>query len=171
MESKPKPVVYEGHKYTVQQGYYRRVCQLHRRIWENHFGKIPDDHQIHHKNGIKTDNRIENLECIHISDHRSVHNLQKELEYQRCNLGSKVSIRKKRAWYLLKEGKNICSENSKIFWNIREKRDKVCVICGKSYSTRSVKTKNGCCSNACRCFLYRLRKSGLHNDPISTIKR
>jgi HNH endonuclease len=32
----------------------------HRIAWAIHFGKWPDD-QIDHKNGIKTDNRIENL--------------------------------------------------------------------------------------------------------------
>ena len=171
MSDKPKYVIYRGIKYNFQQGYYRRIVQLHRQVWEDSFGPIPEDHQIHHKNGDSTDNRLENLECVHISEHRRIHNAQKEVQYQKCKLGSKLSERKKRTWYLLKEGKNIKSENSKIFWDERGDDARICVVCGISYQTRSVKIKNGCCSNACRCYLYRLRRAGLANDLVSPIKR
>lgn len=36
----------------------------HRLIWEAVNGPIPDGLQINHKNGIKHDNRIENLELV-----------------------------------------------------------------------------------------------------------
>lgn len=36
----------------------------HRIIWEFVNGKIPDGMQINHKNGIRHDNRIENLEIV-----------------------------------------------------------------------------------------------------------
>lgn len=39
----------------------RRVHQL---VWECVNGKIPPGHEINHKNGIKTDNRIVNLEAV-----------------------------------------------------------------------------------------------------------
>lgn len=47
--------------------------RIHRYIWEQSNGKIPDGHDIHHKNFIRTDNRIENLECILHKDHASLH--------------------------------------------------------------------------------------------------
>lgn len=168
MEEKSKYIIYNGAKYTLQQGYYRRIIQLHRQVWEDHFGPIPENHQIHHRNGNGQDNRIENLECVHITEHRRIHNAQKEIQYQVCKIGSKLSEKKKRIWNLLQEGKSIQSENSKEFWNKREVSTRICVVCGAEYSTRSVKTKNGCCSNACRCYLYRLRKAGLDHDPVST---
>ena len=167
MDKKNDFIMYQGVKFTVQQGYYRASIQLHRWIWEREFGKVPEDHQIHHKNGIKTDNRLENLECIHIAEHRRLHNSQKEIQYQVCKLGSRISLRKKRVYYLLKEGKNVLSENSKLFWDGKGEKPRICVICKEKYFTRSVKIKNGCCSNACRCLLYRLKKSGLYNDLIS----
>jgi len=47
----------------------------HRIIWEKHHGKIPDDHCIHHINGDKKDNRIENLECMSRKEHGAKHRL------------------------------------------------------------------------------------------------
>lgn len=36
----------------------------HRIVWEKAFGKIPEGYIIHHLNGIKTDNRLENLSLL-----------------------------------------------------------------------------------------------------------
>lgn len=36
---------------------------LHRVIWEAAHGPIPDGHEVNHLNGVKTDNRLINLEC------------------------------------------------------------------------------------------------------------
>lgn len=44
-----------------------------RYIWEKHYGKIPEDNMIHHINGIKTDNRIENLQCVTRLEHGRLH--------------------------------------------------------------------------------------------------
>lgn len=49
-------------------------CSEHRWIWEKHNGcKVPVGFHIHHKNGDKIDNRIENLELISASEHRKLH--------------------------------------------------------------------------------------------------
>lgn len=48
-------------------------CTVHSLIWENHYGEIPPGCVIHHVNGNKKDNRIENLQCLTRSEHRKVH--------------------------------------------------------------------------------------------------
>ena len=42
----------------------RHSPMAHRVIWEAVHGPIPDGHEINHKNGVKTDNRIANLELV-----------------------------------------------------------------------------------------------------------
>jgi predicted DNA-binding protein YlxM (UPF0122 family) len=75
---------YDGKKFTLRNhGYYALTtddrCLMHRYVWENEKGKIPDNWDIHHINEIKSDNRIENLECLPKSEHTrlySPHNNQ-----------------------------------------------------------------------------------------------
>lgn len=50
----------------------RRVYE-HRLVWEQHYGEIPKGYHIHHKNGNKLDNRIENLVMISNSEHQKIH--------------------------------------------------------------------------------------------------
>lgn len=46
---------------------------LHRRVWAERFGEIPNEYIIHHINGDKKDNRIENLECLSRKEHCKKH--------------------------------------------------------------------------------------------------
>jgi hypothetical protein len=47
----------------------------HRDVWIAAHGPIPRDHHIHHKNKDRTDNRLENLECIEKHAHMRLHGI------------------------------------------------------------------------------------------------
>ena len=58
---------WKGGKTTTPQGYIElnnqdgRRQREHRYVWEQAYGKLPNGWVIHHLNGIKNDNRLENL--------------------------------------------------------------------------------------------------------------
>ncbi|MBP3573851.1 MAG: HNH endonuclease [Prevotella sp.] len=52
----------------------------HRYIMEQHIGrKLSRYEVVHHKNGNKRDNRIENLEIMNLSEHTRSHNIGKKV--------------------------------------------------------------------------------------------
>lgn len=77
-------VEYNGSKYTLRNtGYLGKTngkrTLLHRDVWENERGAIPEGWDIHHKDEDKMNNSIENLECLPKSEHTrlySPHNNQ-----------------------------------------------------------------------------------------------
>lgn len=50
--------------YTIRQYGRQYQTRAHRFIWECLVGEIPKDLVVNHKNGIKRDNRLENLEVV-----------------------------------------------------------------------------------------------------------
>jgi hypothetical protein len=62
---------------------------IHRKVWENYYGKIPCDefnrtYEIHHIDGNRNNNDIENLKCISIKEHLKIHKEQKD--FGACSL-------------------------------------------------------------------------------------
>lgn len=70
-----------GRAFLNKQGYYYlpkyangKPMNLHRVIFADHIGRrIPRAWEVHHINGCRTDNRVENLVALHKGDHRLLH--------------------------------------------------------------------------------------------------
>ena len=75
---KLRPVqFYNGLKFSLRpSGYFALTSNnrmlMHRFVWESVNGSIPKGYDIHHINEDKTDNRIENLECLPKGIHTSL---------------------------------------------------------------------------------------------------
>lgn len=58
---------------SSKEGNFHKL--LHRLVWEDWYGKlVPKGYDIHHINGDKTDNRIQNLQCVEHRTHMRFHN-------------------------------------------------------------------------------------------------
>jgi len=137
---------FEGRKYyKTTAGYYlsnKPYKYMHRDVWEHSNGEIPEKHHIHHKDGDKGNNSIDNLECVcgkkHISSHakKRTGHLEKitiaAKEYQRSDIGRKSQ-----------------SERSKRAWENRKKYIKSCLVCNTDYET-FWPTKAKFCGERCK---------------------
>jgi hypothetical protein len=66
--------IYDGKKFTLRNtGYYALTtddrCLIHRYVWEKEKGKIPNGYDIHHLDEDRTNNVVENLECLPKPEH------------------------------------------------------------------------------------------------------
>lgn len=68
--------------YVNDTGYICEKCEhngrvfwigQHKRIYEQHYGRVRKGYNIHHINKNKTDNRIENLIALRTDSHKNLH--------------------------------------------------------------------------------------------------
>lgn len=66
-----KPGLSRGYcRFVLVDHDLRRNVQAHRLVFESFVGPIPTGMQINHKNGVKNDNRLENLEIVSASENK-----------------------------------------------------------------------------------------------------
>ncbi len=60
----------DRYKWVTKNG---KIILVHRLIWEENYGKIPEGYVIHHKNFNKKDNRLCNLQRVTYKEHKRLH--------------------------------------------------------------------------------------------------
>lgn len=161
--SKAEVVEYRGNRYRRypdskhkhHRNYFHatepRRGFLHRHIWEDNFGPIPDGFDVHHRSEDTTDNSPGNLECISKLEHRRKHRMQGEtLERQKRHLDR---VRDRAAeWHASDEGREWHRQNSNAMWEDRPTVQKVCECCGQTYNTFFPARANFCGKSCAQYF-------------------
>lgn len=146
---KPKYIEYNGLRFCRDEktGYYLNSTirkRLHRYVWEQEVGKIPKSCHIHHIDGDKSNNSINNLTIITASGHARLHGAEAERKKI-----MKANIDKARVyaikWHKSEEGRKWHSEQST--GHKMKRYTKKCEVCGKEYQGTKIQRF---CSGACK---------------------
>ena len=127
---------------------YPRI-RAHCWVWKNFHTLIPKGYHIHHMNGDKSDNSIENLELIKRERHMSYHMQDPERKRkarENCNRIRPLT----KAWHASEEGiawhKYHAAKERFGKWDPRKY---YCQQCNKTYETKK-RSNSRFCSNACK---------------------
>ena len=90
-------IEYDGRLYTIgDHGYYRCTTGdrhlLHRRVWEDHRGPIPAGYDIHHRDECKTNNTVENFECLPKAEHTRLYSPSCNQHSHKCKHASQEVV-------------------------------------------------------------------------------
>lgn len=151
--------IHFGLKFYKQiYGYYvnrtkERTLLAHRWVWTNNFGEIPRGMDIHHKDGDKSNNVIDNLEILSRSDHRKEHWKDKNLKKISENQLNKV---RPINWLKSEEGRKAVSEKGKQVWKERKEHKIICENCGEEKWFK--RWARFCCKNCYMKWRWKNRK-------------
>lgn len=126
--------------------------RLHRYIWEEENGEIPKGYHVHHIDGNKDNNTLNNLGLISASEHETYH-IQRRWDEEREKY--LPAIMEKSLPKLLEHRKNnpLPKEWHKQHYEkmrhlLRVERKFVCEVCGSEFTSTNLQSRF--CSNKCR---------------------
>ncbi len=118
----------------------KKKIRAHRWVWQNNYGKIEKGFHIHHKDGNKSNNSIENLEKISAFEHLSLHASNpknKERSSKWCDIIRPLT----KEWHASKEGLEWHRNHGINTWNNRKSFKINCLFCDIEIETKTFHQK------------------------------
>ena len=157
---------YNGKTYKLYQGeryFSKGTKRLHRVVWEHHKGEIPKGYDIHHVDGNKHNNRIENLNLVRSSFHQKMEGKKRFKENPEfAKEFQSKGVEKAKEWHRSEDGKAWHSECGKRGWINRERFKKNCEQCSKEYDT-PFPMRSKYCHDNCKAKALRARRKRERN--------
>lgn len=141
------------HNYFRCESRGRRVGRryLHRDVWSDANGPIPEGHHVHHIDGDTGNNALANLACVPAGQHQELH---VPTSRQRSAIAYKAIRPRLKAgaaeWHRSEEGRAWHSEQARRAYEKRVPLQKRCDRCGAKFGTMGRRESDRFCSNACR---------------------
>lgn len=143
--------------------FQRKGKRLHRMVWEYNNGPIPEGYEVHHVDGDKSHNDIENLQLLPGGEHTRLHMTDPDrIDQSRINVS--IARDAAREWHGTKDGFAFHSKHAKEYWQHAEMRTYVCSFCGEAFQTRNAYgagENTFCCNNHKSAWR---RQQGLDNE-------
>lgn len=123
---------------------------LHRDVWEDANGPIPDGWHVHHIDGDTGNNDLANLVALPPSDHALEHEPEYSEEFKAARAADlDRAQRAARAWHRSPEGRRVHSRIGARSWDSRSPEIRTCVECGKEYENLAHRESDRFCSRQC----------------------
>ena len=149
--------------YLKPNGYFKSDLKhggeyMHRAVWAATHGHIPDGMHIHHIDGIRSNNQIQNLEMLSASEH-SIHHAPGNgwvgSDANREQLRRAGSLAKE--WHASEAGKEWHATHAVNAWADRKWHAVNCKECGRAFGT-PYPTRAKFCHQNCKAQALRRRR-------------
>ena len=163
---------YHNIKFTLDEksGYYQNSTihkSLHRFVWEENNGVIPNGYEIHHIDFNKSNNHISNLIMLSKKEHLEIHSkilTDEQRQFRRNNMNNVVRP-KAIEWHKSDKGREWHKKHyQERLKESKPKMKKICVFCGSEFIGYS---NSNYCSNKCKS--AQRRKSGKDKITVKCI--
>ena len=153
-------ILYKGTAYYRCGNYFQRKgVRLHRKVWEDAHGKIPDGYHVHHKDNDRGNNGLDNLVLLQKAQHLSLHGSDASyLPRQRKHIENIRSLAIE--WHKSEEGLEWHKQNGLKVWAKRNPREFECAFCGRSFYSKVFTQGNRFCCNNHKAAYRRLQENG-----------
>jgi len=165
-------IEYRGERFKARpNGYFwgRRENgerYLHRKVWSDHNGPIPEGMVVHHRDGDKGNNEISNLTLLENGYHARQHAQKRyddPIEYTKWLEQVKAKAETTAAAHRTSEARKNHAEANAETWKNSPVREFNCDVCGTLFSARTREFAKYC-SNACKLTAAR-REKRYRDDP------
>jgi endogenous inhibitor of DNA gyrase (YacG/DUF329 family) len=159
-----KYIEYDGILFCLDEktGYYMNGTihkRLHQYVWEKEVCEIPDGFQVHHIDGDKSNNTVDNLCLITEAGQKKLHAILDDIDAvkeKKRQILEKYARPAASEWHKSEAGREWHSEKSIKMYENMEPVSFTCAYCGKEFKALPV-GQHKYCSNACRSAARRKR--------------